>query len=129
MSLGPVCDCMIKGKDRCEIHGALFHMTRTPETAPAAQDRDVVERMRDAYRDSGPSSLKPSFHGMAAALAEARRGMVSLEQVREALQEILGPMTIVDQRHDNSSMWTRYPSPGMVEKILTRLAPKQEPKP
>lgn len=45
MSLGPVCDCLLRGEDRCEIHGSVFGWWRVPEATNSATGNPTLNEL------------------------------------------------------------------------------------
>ena len=113
-------------------------MERTSEQPAPKQDGDVVEQpkrysIHHSYRDiSFAERGKPGFcydpavvdesywcrdSEVVAALTEARRGMVTLEQVEKAIRGTFG-----------RSSWVIGEGRELAELVLAELAPKQEQK-
>ena len=91
-----------------------------PEQPAPKQAGDVVERMLEAFHASstGNQMYGSSWNrtqAMTAALAEARRGMVTMEQVEKAIRGTFG-----------RSSWVIGEGRELAELVLAELAPKQD---
>ena len=117
--------CFVNKAENMGLNRWAWKLMPEIEQPAPKHDGDVVERMMVAWFIFSliPDEDVQQNHvrRMTAALAEARRGMVTLEEVEKAIQEIR-----------NWGRWSgndQYAMDKLREHLMTRLAPKQEQKP